>query len=446
MCNPMKLYDYLKEHMLKYPQQMLTNGTVHITYIQLLDFAQQQAKLLTKQKYGILCENSLNTAKAILSCLCAGKTAVILSSKYGEQHCEKIIEKTKLSYLITDDEIKQIAEEQPEYEDLSDVALIMCTSGTTGSPKGAMITNDNLLINLKDIKAYFTIHTNDRILITRPLYHCAVLTGEFLISLLQGAQIYFYDGVFNPLSILSKIQKDDITVFCATPTILYHLSVIACRKKEKPPLEKIAVSGECMTGTVAMKIRECLPDTDIFHVYGLTEASPRVSFLLPEQFDSNPYSVGIPLQSLLVKLENEELLVKGGSVTKGYYEDKAATSKVIKGGWLHTGDLAEISLDGLITIKGRKDHLIIRGGMNIYPAEIENNLLQDKNIEEAMAYGVNDKTVGQKICLTVVSRLTKDEVFALCREKLPAYQHPDVIEIVKELPRNASGKLIRRKP
>lgn len=440
----MELYHYLKEHMQEHPGQILTDGKNRITYKQLLSYAQENANALTEQKYGILCSSSVHTAKAILTCLCAGKTAVILSEKYGERHIQKITNKTKLSHVITDGGVRRIAEEQPEKEDLTDVAFIMCSSGTTGVPKGVMITNENLITNLKDIEKYFMLCEEDRILITRPLYHCAVLTGEFFISLIKGVCIYFYDGIFSPVSILNQIYNYDITVFGATPTILYHLSIIiARRKKGKPPLEKIAVSGECMTERAALEIRKALPETEIFHVYGLTEASPRVCFLPPDLFDSHHSFVGVPLDSLEAKTESGELLIKGGSVMKGYYEDNAATMKALAGGWLHTGDLAEISSNGLIKIKGRKDHLIIRGGMNIYPAEIENCLLHHKNIDEVMAYGIKDEIVGQKIHLRVVSSLSNKEVFAVCKQLLPDYQCPDVIELVKSLPRNASGKLIR---
>ena len=199
-----------------------------------------------------------------------------------------------------------------------------------------------------------------------------------------------------------------------------------------------------MTERAARKIREAFPNADIYHVYGLTEASPRVSFLPPELFDKAPCSVGFPLASLTCRVDGGELLVSGKSVMRGYYEDPIYTEQALSGGWLHTGDLADINADGLITIHGRKDNMIIRCGMNIYPAEIENKLLEDENVQEIIAFGVADKTVGQRIYIKAVSSLTKEKLFSLCREKLSPVQYPDKIELVDKLLKNASGKLIRR--
>lgn len=227
--------------------------------------------------------------------------------------------------------------------------------------------------------------------------------------------------------------------------MFYHICTLA-KKTYVKPLDVIAVSGECMTRQTAKVIRAAFPKTDIYNVYGLTEASPRVSYLPPELFDEYPLSVGFPLRSLEVKVQNGELLVKGKSIMKGYYNDPDATNKAIRDGWLHTSDIAERNEHGMITIKTRRDNMIIRAGMNIYPQEIENALREaDKRIVEVMAYGEKRDTAGQKICLkAVVDGLTKSELFSICKKMLPPYQLPDMIEIVDEIPKNASGKIIRR--
>ena len=437
------LYNYLKEKMLQYPNQMVSNGGESITYKELLDYAETFGKTLTKEKYGLLFDSDLDTAKALLACLYANKTAVLLSKRYGEAHTQRIIETVKLSYLITENGLKKIADEQDECEDLSDVALIMCTSGTTGKPKGAMITHDNLIANVTDIAEYFGIVHTDHILIARPLYHCAVLTGEFFISLIKGLRISFMSEGFAPASILKRAKDTNVTVLCGTPTLLYHLSGMNLKLREPLVLKRIAVSGECMTQTVAQTMRRAFPDTDIYNVYGLTEASPRVSYLPPNEFDNNPISVGIPLHSLKTKIVDNELLITGKSIMKGYYNDSYATECAKQDGWLHTGDIAEMDEQGRIYIKCRKDNMIIRAGMNIYPQEIENALKENENIRDVLAFGVVNNTVSQKIHIKVVTSLSKAEVFAICRQKLLGYEMPDDIELVEELPKNASGKVIR---
>lgn len=439
------LYEYLKREMLKHPYQTISDESLTITYLDLLNYAETFGKTLTEQKYGILCKSELTTVKALFACLYAQKIAVLMSERYGELHNKKIIETACLSYLITDNGVQKIREDVPETEDLTDVALIMCTSGTTGTPKGAMITEENLLTNLEDISKYFAIDTSDHILIARPLYHCAVLTGEFFISLIKGLKITFLSDGFVPVNILKCAKEKGITVLCGTPTLMYHLSVMNVRSSASLNLRIIAVSGECMTKTAAKKIRQAFPHTDIYNVYGLTEASPRVCYLPPEHFDEHPLSVGVPLASLKAKIEGDELLISGNSIMKGYYKNPEVTSKVLKDGWLHTGDIAEMDEAGRITIKCRKDNMIIRSGMNIYPQEIESALKVNKHILDVMAFGNKEDTVSEKIHLHVVTELSKSEVYAICKSNLPSFQLPDVIEIVSEIPKNASGKILRPK-
>ena len=190
-------------------------------------------------------------------------------------------------------------------------------------------------------------------------------------------------------------------------------------------------------------LRNSFPETKIYNVYGLTEASPRACYLPPEEFDLNPLSVGIPLASLEAKIEDNELLLKGGSIMKGYYNDPDSTVKAIRNSWLCTGDIAERDGSGRVYIKCRRDNMIIRSGMNIYPQEIENSLKQDEQIRDVLAFGVKNETVGERIHIKTVTPLSKSEVFAVCRNCLPSYQLPDVIDIVDKIPKNASGKVIR---
>ena len=215
------------------------------------------------------------------------------------------------------------------------------------------------------------------------------------------------------------------------------------KSKEPLALKNIAVSGECMTQTVAQLTRKAFPNADIYNVYGLTEASPRVSYLPPDEFDNNPTSVGVPLSSLKAKVMDNELLISGNSIMKGYYNDSIATARVKQEGWLHTGDVAQMDEQGRIYIKCRKDNMIIRAGMNIYPQEIENALKENEKITEVLAYGVKSSAVSERICIKVVTALSKTEVYNICKQKLPSYELPDVIEIVDEISKNASGKVIR---
>lgn len=455
----MSLWMQLREVMLQHPERQISEGNTSLTYEEMVVWAELFAtRLKGQQCCAILCSSELESAMALLGCLAAEVTAVPLSFKYGKQHYTKILRKIQPTALIISgdrqlniisftDSTYQAPEEHP--------ALIMCTSGTTGEPKGAMLSEHNIRTNVEDVISYMKTDENDRILIARPLYHCAVLTGEFLTSLFKGSDICFYSEPFHPLKLMETIREKKITVFGATPTILSVLARLAI-KKGMPTLAHICVSGEIMTTAVAKKISEAFPQADIYHVYGLTEASPRVAYLPPHLFAEHPTSVGIPLPSVTVKIVTEDggcakygqvgiLWVRGDNVMMGYYQDPEQSARVLRDGWLCTGDMAVMDEMGLISIKGRVDDLIIRAGMNIYPSEIENALRSDERVREVFAYGYEDDHGVTQIGIKIAGDFqSKEQVKRCCLEHLPPYAIPTRITLLDELPKNGSGKILRR--
>ena len=221
-------------------------------------------------------------------------------------------------------------------------------------------------------------------------------------------------------------------------------------------VSKLAVSGECLTKEAAARIRKAFPAAEIYHVYGLTEASPRVAYLLPEHFDSMPELLSRPLDSVRIKIVDDasaevpdggegELVVFGDNVMMGYYKNPALTEQVITDGWLHTRDMAVKNGDGTVRILGRRDDMILYAGMNIYPREVEDALKKDARVEEVLAYGIPNPYSGQAVAVKVKGKFKdKNEVTALCRACLPVYEQPVRVELVEALPKNASGKLLRR--
>ena len=454
----MNLWTYVKEHMMENSDQRIAEGRESLSFEETVIWAEEFAKKLNGfHCCAILCSSEMATAMSLLACFAAGVTAVPLSMRYGELHCNKILSAISPDAIITDTDsrirVYKIKDSQyiPPQEH---PALIMCTSGTTGIPKGAMLSERNIMTNVSDIAEYFVMDRSDTILIVRPLYHCAVLTGEFLTALIRGACVRFYSGQFNPMMTLELIRENAITAFCGTPTLL---SVMARFKRDSytDTLRHICVSGECMGAEVGERIADAFPQCAIYHIYGLTEACPRVSYLPPEYFRAYPDCVGVPLRSVSVKIldpqgkpcgENEAgiLYVKGDNVMLGYYRQPEKTREILRDGWLCTGDVALINSAGFLKIKGRNDDLIIRSGMNIYPAEIEAVLKQDPRVREVLAYGFRNQ-LSTQIGLKVVGDFASvDEVKQLCLRLLPPYQHPSAIELLEELPKNGSGKVIRR--
>ena len=457
----MMLWKYIEEKMLQHPSSNLMEEGVSMTYEEAVIFAKAFAQSLDGSCYAILCRSELFSALAVLSCIAAGVPFVPMSYRYGRKHCEKIFNTIHPEYAITDVlgelqvvELEEGAYRKPEGEQ---PAAILCTSGTTGAPKGVMLSERNLLTNLMDIRRYFAVGPMDKILIARPLYHCAVLTGEFFISLCRGVNICFFNGGLDPAGILQVLKKEGITVLCGTPTMLSALARFGRRATAASAVRTIAVSGECLDTARARFIENAFPAAKIYHVYGLTEASPRVTCLPAEQFAADGTCVGYPLHSVRLRVvdrrgkpvfpgEAGELCVQSESVMLGYYDDPAGTAAVLRGGWLHTGDMAVMRRDGLVKIQGRKDNMIIRGGMNIYPQEIEKILAMDPRVFEVLAYGIPDALSGEKIGLRIVGAFTnRDEVLRMCRRLLLPYQMPAVVEIVDSLPKNGSGKIIRPK-
>ena len=456
----MKLWNYIKEHLSYASEQKISENEASLSFEDARIWAEEFAKKLAGIKCcAILCNSEMATAMSLLACFAAEVTALPLSMRYGQMHCNKILETINPDAIIMDTNgeiaVYKIKDSQfttpPKHP-----ALIMCTSGTTGKPKGVMLSETNVITNVSDISDYFKIGKDDTILICRPLYHCAVLTGEFLTAIVRGSNIRFYSNQFNPIKILKLIKEHKISVFCGTPTLL-SLMARFNKSSDTQTLEHICISGECMGEETGLKIKSAFPQSNIYHVYGLTEACPRISYLPPEHFDKYPDCVGIPLKSVRIEIlngkrefcnKNEEgiLYVRGDNVMMGYYQEPQKTDEVLKLGWLCTGDIAVINDKGFLKIKGRNDDLIIRSGMNIYPAEIESVIKQDPRVKEVLVYGFKNQ-VGTQIGMNISGDFgSVEEVKQLCIGSLPSFQIPAEIKIMAELPKNESGKVIRQRP
>ena len=482
------MWEFLSERM-KLFESVICDAHDSYTYAQMIRLAERHGEKLMSRfpafsKCAVLCDSGINTALALLSCWYADIVPIPMSKHYGERHCRSILELTapdciiadspsdfeSLQYRIDISEFKDSYKEIDSERDLQGVALIMCTSGTTGKPKGAVITIDGLKKNVLAISKYFSISDKDTILIARPLYHCAVLTGEFLISLYFGLDIHFYNKKYSPISIIELCNKNDITVLCGTPTLFKQISLLNKRAQKELPVKIIALSGECLSKKIAGDIRCAFKQASIYHVYGLTEASPRVTFLPPEKFDVMPESVGLPLIDTKIKIVDPEslfelpshahglVMVSSPSLLKCYYKasdetmyeealDKSKASQVLINGWLNTGDIGYLDDEGYLYILSRSDDMIIKAGMNIYPKEIEEAIGSIPEISGIVAYGSKSE-MGQEICVNIVLNDGYDDIdtkqlMVLFSKVLPGYQLPSRINIVASLERNSSGKIIR---
>ena len=258
--------------------------------------------------------------------------------------------------------------------------------------------------------------------------------------LYKELEICFYEESFQPARLAKYIDENDVQVFGCTPTLLYHLS----RYLQGESLNSIVLSGERLTEGVANIIKEKLPGKKFYNVYGMTENSPRVSTLCPEEFFDKIGSVGKPIMQTKVKTKDRELLAKSRPLMQGYIGYKEKTKEKFRNGWLHTGDMARIDGQGYLYVLDRKDDMLIRSGINFYPAEIESVALQINGVQNCMVYGEEDILYGQKICMKAAADIA---VAALRKElvaRLPAYLIPDKILLVESLAMMPSRKVKRK--
>ena len=474
------MWEFVKTNLIKNASAIIkeNNCNKSYTYIEIfheIQYWSEEIRGLTLKgaKCAILCSCNIETIKALFFCWNMEMIAVPLAMHYGIEHCAKIINIVQPDIILTDD--LRLCEEYDkekcvvldnlkslfalnikEEEELRNVEIMMCTSGTTGYPKAIKFSAEAIQNNIVAISKYFPLTSKDTILICRPIYHCAVLVGELLLAIFVGANIELYSGGFNPLVITNILMQEEISVLCGTPTIFKGLASCIKHRNAENNIKTIALSGEYLLPAHAKDIREAFPLAKIFNVYGLTEAGPRVSFLPYELFDKNPSSVGQPLSGVDIKIVNEngydvatigEVWVRTKSIMSGYYKEAEKTLEKFHDGWFATGDLGTLDKNNYLYILGRSDDMIIKAGMNIYPQEIEKKIIQIPEIKEVLVYGKIENGIERIIAEVILNDCYKETTGLDIMEKvsqiLPDYMMPAKVIIVDQLQKNASGKVLR---
>jgi len=346
-----------------------------------------------------------------------------------------------------------------ELDELCDVALMMFTSGTTGTPKGVMLTDSNIWSNVIDIVNRVPLTQQDRIMLVRPLTHVSAITGELLAGLVNGCAIYVKRRDASPLLIWNLIRHHAISVFFTTPAIAALIANRSVQGEAIQSLHTLILSGERLTAAQARKIAAGISGVRMINAYGLTEASPRISCLMDINDSFVDSCVGTPLEHVKVRVvdsdgldvgegDSGELLVSGPNVMKGYYLQPELTKQKVVDGWLRTGDRAQFK-EGVLYILGRNDNMMNRGGVNLYPEEIESIILRCPGVRQALAFPSHRS--GKRDIIEVLIEcdpgITREHLQNYYRDrKIDPRLRPDRIAIVDALPRNASGKLLRTRP
>ncbi|MBY6139427.1 AMP-binding protein [Leisingera daeponensis] len=338
-----------------------------------------------------------------------------------------------------------------------DAINIQFTSGTTGLPKGATLTHFNIVNNARFVTSRIKLTGADRLLIPVPLYHCFGMVMGVLGAVSKGAAMVFPGEAFEPAAVLDAAAAERATALYGVPTMF----VAMLQELDRAPRNISSLRTGIMAGApcpieIMRRMNTDMHMQEVTICYGMTETAP-VSF---QSFTTDPAekrctTVGRVHPHLEVKAvdgegrtvpagERGELLVRGYSVMQGYWDDPAATEAASSDGWMRTGDLATIDSDGFCSITGRLKDMIIRGGENIYPREIEEFLIRHPQIADAQVFGVPDEKFGEQVCAWIVpapgAGLDEEAVLSHCRGQIAHFKIPQYVRIVPELPMTATGK------
>ena len=336
----------------------------------------------------------------------------------------------------------------------NDVAIMLHTSGTTSNPKRVMLTHKSIISNIESNIKSLNLNSNDKVLISLPMFFGYCNTAQFLTHLYLGASQVIMNSIFLPKQFFEIVQAEKITNFTAVPTML--LMLLEYRYAENydySSLRLICFGGGKMPINKLKDLIEKYPKIGFVQTYGQTECSPRVTALLPNDSIKKIGSVGKTIPNVKIKIVNEnnkecapyqigEIIVSGPNLMKGYYKNNKATAQTINGKWLHTGDLGHIDDEGYLYISGRIKSIIISGGINIYPEEIEQIIYQVDGVKDAIVYGVEDNRLGEVICADIVAEQSVSEniIREHCRKLLASYKIPKYIKFVSQIKKTYNGK------
>jgi long-chain acyl-CoA synthetase len=337
-----------------------------------------------------------------------------------------------------------------------DTAVLVYTSGTTGKPKGAELTHFQLYMNSTIAGGLFGVRSDDVVLAVLPFFHVFGLSSVINVFIRYGGCLSILPR-FQPSAVLDAIETDRCTVIGGVPTMLHALAQQDITDRDFSAL-RVAVSGGASLPEDIMRTFEDKFGIEVLEGYGLTETASSCSFNRPG--DRKVLSIGKPLWGVTMRVGDAEdqplppgpehvgeILVRGHNVMKGYLGRTEATAETLRGGWLHTGDLGYRDEDGFYFIVDRAKDLVIRGGYNVYPREIEEVLYAHPGILEAAVIGKPDERLGEEVVAVVALRpghdASAEDIIAYTRERLAAYKYPREIRFMAELPKGPSGKILK---
>jgi len=341
--------------------------------------------------------------------------------------------------------------------DPSDTAVLLYTSGTTGTPKGAELTHSNLLRNCQSARELFDLGAGVVVLGALPLFHSFGQTCAMNNCVVSAGMLTLLPR-FEPVKALEIIERDKVAVFEGVPSMYGAILNVPDHGRYDTSTLRCCASGGAPMPVELMRGFEQAFSCQILEGYGLSETSPVASFNHPDR-ERKPGSIGQPIAGVEMKVVDDadndlppgeigEIVVRGHNVMKGYWQRPEATIDAMRGGWFHTGDLARVDADGYFFIVDRKKDMIIRNGFNVYPREIEEVLYEHPAVREAAVIGIPHDEFGEEVAAAVSLKegatATPQELRDFVKDQLAAFKYPRLVWIVDELPKGPTGKILKR--
>lgn len=470
------MYDYLRKAVQQFPEKIaIKYKDVELSYSELDDVIKKIADEcfadIERCNIGIVVNSPMLFTMSLMAVSYLGCVAVPIYAHTGKEKIKELVKQFSLEYVIFEKgyDVLNCEESTTVLSDLiihkevsvgknhsdKNCEIILLTSGTTGAPKGIMLSRDNIKSNVEAIGDYLRLTLNDKIFMVKNMNHSSSIIGELLVGLDNMCTIVFNSKVLTASSMVNSICDNNITVFFAVPTILREIIL----KHKQLNLEKIGhlriinFYGAPMSSQDIDKLVELLPNCNLIYSYGLTEASPRVTYIMGSDLLKKAGSSGRPIKNVKIEISNKgidnngEIVVSGPNVMLGYYNDAEKTRKTIVDGKLYTGDYGYIDEDGYLYVQGRKDNMIISAGKNIYPEEIEQVLQTAEGVKEVLVRNISDDKGVEKFIAYIVTDDIEPNVsslFEVCKNRLENYKIPSKFVYVKELEKTPSGKIVRK--
>ncbi len=391
------------------------------------------------------------------------ESSLFISYPEKYEKLKRMLNTLKIETILAEDVMQKIEKLKPfegEYKAKGDdTAIIGYTSGTTGRSKGAMITHNNLVLNMEALRKAWRWTQNDILLHTLPLFHFHGL-GVALHGALNAKSKIIMHKKFDPIRVWQTIEKEKITMFMGVPTLYYRLTEAWKKMDRKPDISsmRVFISGSAPLSERLFYEFEKLTGHRILERYGMTEAGMIASN--PYEEDKRiPKSVGYALEGCTIKIikdgrqarpnEVGEVYIKGNNVFKGYWRMPQKTEESFKDGWFITGDMGYMDETGRLFLVGRSKNMIISGGYNVYPKEVEYALEEHPCVVESFVFGMEDEDFGERVEALVKLKengcAKADEIIKFCKDKIAHYKCPKKVYIVDEIPKNTMGKVVLKK-